>query len=112
MGRNRRKGTTAREREKHERELTDMRRRKGLRTTPTDKTPEDGSLFSEEREVIGELPPVKLGTQVFCPARGGHYTSAEEMRGAVCYFHKRHAETPPAERRAGVVLPPRFWGRP
>jgi hypothetical protein len=110
MARNR-KSQNERRRQLFLADLERQRRAKGILTEPADKPTDDGSFFSEEREVIGELPPVKLDGLVYCPA-GPHRVAAEEMRGNICYWHKRHPPTPANQRVAGVAFPPGFWGRP
>jgi hypothetical protein len=103
-----------RDRERFLADLDRQRRAKGLLSEP-EKSPgedsqEDGQPVGDVEDVL-PTSAIRKDGQVFCPA-GAHYTSAEEMRGAICYYHKRHPEPLPADRRPGVVFPEGFWGRP
>lgn len=63
---------------------------------------DDGSLFDDGSESFNPDPipaatPRPRTGLVFCPA-GLHYVASDEMRGALCYWHKRHPE---ARKRVG-----------
>ena len=61
----------------------------------TDAVVDDASVFSPEGEVIRPMAGrVVRDGLVYCPA-GPHYTPPDEMRGAICYWHKRHPKEPP-----------------